>query len=99
MNADVSATVRMLEQLSCIFISCWFASGLAGFPRFRVFFAGRPQQAQFRRGVDELRQSNVTIFVMSRWSGEGHVAPKSTETGKSRQGRTHAMGLARFVIE
>ncbi len=32
MNADVSATVRMLEQLPCTFINCWFASGLAGIP-------------------------------------------------------------------
>jgi len=32
MDADISATVRMLEQLPCTFISCWFASGLAGIP-------------------------------------------------------------------
>jgi len=64
MNVNVSATVRMLEQLPCTFISCWFASGLAGIPQSRVFFAGRPQQAQFRRGIDKLRQRYVTNFVM-----------------------------------
>jgi len=64
MNAGVSAKIRMPGQPPWILIARWFHPGLAAFPRFRVSFAGRPQQAQFRRGSDELRQRNVTNFVM-----------------------------------
>ncbi len=88
MDADINAKIRMLGQLPWILIARWFPSGLAGFPRFRVSFAGRPQQARFRRGIDELRQRNVTIFVRSRCSGDGRVPAKLRETGKyGKRGR------------